>query len=218
MKRFLAMVGLGVAVCAAGLWAWRSGADEPSVPSVAPAPVPVVAAKVEVSDFPIAMSGIGTVEAYNTVDIPAQVTGTIERIGFVEGQTVHPGSLIAQLDPRPFQAALEEAQANLKRDQAQLTNAQVNLNRFNPLLKHGYVTEIITDDALEWLQHGRDQAKPFVLMVQHKAPHRVSRRNAVVSHFFTETQFLGRAARGGNQTTACEFISSFTQFIVRIYC
>jgi len=135
------MVGLGVAVCAAGLWAWRSGADEPSPPSVAPAPVPVVAAKVEVSDFPIAMSGIGTVEAYNTVDIHAQVTGTIERIGFVEGQTVHPGSLIAQLDPRPFQAALEEAQANLKRDQAQLTNAQVNLNRFNPLLKRGYATD-----------------------------------------------------------------------------
>ena len=103
--------------------------------------MPVVAAKVEVSDFPIAMSGIGTVEAYNTVDIHAQVTGTIERIGFVEGQTVHPGSLIAQLDPRPFQAALEEAQANLKRDQAQLTNAQVNLNRFNPLLKRGYATD-----------------------------------------------------------------------------
>jgi multidrug efflux system membrane fusion protein len=141
VKRFLAMVGLGVAVCAAGLWAWRSGADEPSPPPVAPAPVPVVAAKVQVSDFPIAMSGIGTVEAYNTVDIHAQVTGTIERIGFVEGQTVHPGSLIAQLDPRPFQAALEEAQATLKRDQAQLTNAQVNLNRFNPLLKRGYATD-----------------------------------------------------------------------------
>jgi membrane fusion protein, multidrug efflux system len=142
VKRFLAIVGLGAAVCAMGLWAWRSGAGEPrSQPTPAPLPVPVVAAKVEVSDFPIAMSGIGTVIAYNTVDIHAQVTGTIERIGFVEGQTVHPGSLIAQLDPRPFQAAFQQAQANLARDQAQLKNAQVNLNRYNPLLKHGYVTD-----------------------------------------------------------------------------
>src|SRR5215813_4891809 len=136
MKKFFAIGGLAAAICAAALWAWQSGADEPPPPPVAPAPVPVVAAKVQVSDFPIVMSGIGTVEAYNTVDIHAQVTGTIERIVFVEGQTVHPGSLIAQLDPRPFQAALEQAQANLKRDQAQLTNAEVNLNRFNPLLKH----------------------------------------------------------------------------------
>ena len=117
MKRFLAIVGLGAAVCAMGLWTWRSGAGEPrSYPTPAPLPVPMVAAKVEVSDFPITMSGIGTVIAYNTVDIHAQVTGTIERIGFVEGQTVHRGSLIAQLDPRPFQAALQQAQANLARD------------------------------------------------------------------------------------------------------
>ena len=142
MKRYLAVVGLGAAVCTMGLWAWRSGAGEPpSQPVAAPVPVPVVVAKVEQSDFPIVMSGIGTVMAYNAVDIHAQVTGTIERIGFVEGQTVHPGSLIAQLDPRPFQAALQQAQANLAHDQAQLTNAQVNLNRYNPLLKRGYVTD-----------------------------------------------------------------------------
>ena len=59
-----------------------------------------------------------------------QVTGTIEKIGFVEGQTVHPGSLIAQLDPRPYQAALQQAEANLARDQAHLANAQANLGRY----------------------------------------------------------------------------------------
>ena len=68
--------------------------------------VPIVAEPVQVSDVPIVMSGIGTVAAYNVVDVHAQVTGTIEKIGFVEGQAVHPGSLIAQLDPRPFQATL----------------------------------------------------------------------------------------------------------------
>ena len=58
------------------------------------------------------------------MDVHTQVTGTIQQIGFVEGQTVHPGNLIAQLDPRPFQAALQQAEANLARDQANLTNAQ----------------------------------------------------------------------------------------------
>lgn len=78
------------------------------------------------------MSGIGTVTAYDVVDIHTQVTGTIEKIGFVEGQTVHPGSLIVQLDPRPYQAALGQAQANLKSDQANLADARANLARFYP--------------------------------------------------------------------------------------
>jgi multidrug efflux system membrane fusion protein len=94
------------------------------------------------------MSGIGTVVAYNVVDVHAQVTGTIDQIGFVEGQTVHPGNLIAQLDPRPFQAALQEAQANLARDQANLANARLNLGRFTPLLKQGFASaQQVTDQA-----------------------------------------------------------------------
>src|SRR5438270_1684757 len=87
---------------------------------------------------PIVRTGIGSAVAYNVVDIHTQVTGTIEKIGFIEGQTVRPGSLIAQLDPRPFQAAQEQAQANLDRDQAHLANAEANLARFVPLLKPGF--------------------------------------------------------------------------------
>jgi multidrug efflux system membrane fusion protein len=86
--------------------------------------------------------------AYNVVDVHAQVTGTIDKIGFVEGQIVHPGSLIAQLDPRPFQAALQQAEANLARDQANLTNARTNLGRFTPLLKPGFASaQQVTDQA-----------------------------------------------------------------------
>jgi multidrug efflux system membrane fusion protein len=82
------------------------------------------------------------------VDVHAQVTGTIERIGFVEGQVVHSGSLIAQLDPRPFQAALQQAEANLTRDEAHLVNARANLSRYAPLLKQGYATDIqVTNQA-----------------------------------------------------------------------
>jgi membrane fusion protein, multidrug efflux system len=106
-----------------------------------PEPIPVVTAKVGVSDVPIVKVGLGTVSAYNTVDVRAQVTGTIETIGFVEGQSVHPGSLIAQLDPRQFQAALQQAQAALEHDQANLENAEANLNRFVPLLQRGFSTQ-----------------------------------------------------------------------------
>src|SRR5262249_17518764 len=108
---------------------------QPTAPAAPPPviPVPVVATKVAVGDVPIVKFGLGTVVAYNSVAVHTQVTGTIEKVGFVEGQEVHPGSLIVQLDPRPFQAMLQQAQANLARDQAQLANAKVNLNRFTPL-------------------------------------------------------------------------------------
>jgi multidrug efflux system membrane fusion protein len=91
--------------------------------------------------MPLVKVGLGTVAAYNTVNMHSQVTGTIQKIGFVEGQTVQPGNLIAQLDPRPFQAALQQAQANLDRDEANLANAQINLNRYVPLLKQGFSTQ-----------------------------------------------------------------------------
>ena len=90
--------------------------------------------------MPTELTGIGTVAAYNVVAIHAQVAGTIDKVGFTEGQTVHPGSLIAQLDPRPFQAALQQAEAALARDTANLAAAQANLDRYTTLVKQGYAT------------------------------------------------------------------------------
>jgi hypothetical protein len=124
-----------VAACIGSGAAWRpvtAGAEPP--PPAAPAPVPVVTTNVQVSDVPIVMTGIGTVEPYNVVDVHTEVTGTIEKIGFVEGQAVKPGDLIAQLDPRPYQAALQQAEATLESDQAHLDNAEVNLRRYQTLL------------------------------------------------------------------------------------
>jgi multidrug efflux system membrane fusion protein len=141
VKRNVAIVGFCVVTAAGSLTAWQvRGAQQTPQPQVIAPAVPVVAEKVRVSDVPLVMSGIGTVEAYNVVKVKAQVTGTIEQIGFVEGQSVHPGSLIAQLDPRPYQAALQQAEASLARDQANLTNAQTNLGRYVPLAKQGYAT------------------------------------------------------------------------------
>lgn len=108
--------------------------------------MPVVAQKVRVSDVPIEVTGIGTVTAYSVVNVHAQVTGTIDKIGFIEGQSVQPGSLIAQLDPRPFQAALQQAEAALARDTAHLANARANLGRYTPLLQQGFATSQQVDD------------------------------------------------------------------------
>jgi multidrug efflux system membrane fusion protein len=149
MKKRTTMVGLCVAVCAGALVSWHVYGARPAPQAQPPVPaVPVVTEKLQTSAVPIVMSGIGTVVAYNVVDVHAQVTGTIDQIGFVEGQTVHPGSLIAQLDPRPFQASLQQAEANLARDQANLNNARTNLGRYTPLLKQGFASaQQVTDQA-----------------------------------------------------------------------
>lgn len=149
MKKRTIMVSLGVVLCAGGLASWHvyGARSVPQPESPVPA-VPVVVEQLKTSDVPIVMSGIGTVIAYNVVDVHAQVTGTIDQIGFVEGQTVHPGSLIAQLDPRPYQASLQQAEANLARDQANLNNARTNLGRYTPLAKQGFASaQQVTDQA-----------------------------------------------------------------------
>ena len=110
-----------------------------------PPPVPVVAEPVKSGTVPIYLRGIGTVQAYNTDTIRAQIQGQITQIAFKEGQTVHAGDLLAQIDPRPFQAQLDQALANRERDQAQLVNAQANLQRDSQLLAHGYATPQTVD-------------------------------------------------------------------------
>jgi multidrug efflux system membrane fusion protein len=154
MKKRGIIGGILCIIFVGGLIAWRVDGQEPApeTPVVVP-PVPVVTAKVQVADFPIVMTGIGSVLPYNVVAVHAQVTGTIEKIGFVEGQTVHPGDLIAQLDPRPYQAALQQAEADLARDQAHLTNAQTNLSRYVPLEKQGFASnQQVTDQTSTVIQ------------------------------------------------------------------
>jgi membrane fusion protein, multidrug efflux system len=143
------VLGVVVAACIGGAgigWRVMIAGVAPPPPAAPPPPVPVVAAKVQVSDVPIVLEGIGTVMAYNIVDIHTQVAGTIEKIGFVEGQIVKPGDLIAQVDPRPYQAALDEAQAILKLDQAHLANAEENLKRYQTLIKQDSVAQMQVDN------------------------------------------------------------------------
>jgi multidrug efflux system membrane fusion protein len=140
MRNRILVAGICVATGVCGIAVWRMQHAGAAIPMAAAPPVPVVAEPVRVSDMPIVLTGIGTVKAYNAVDVHARVTGTIDKIGFTEGQTVHPGSLLAQLDPRPFQASLQQAEAALARDTANLAAAQANLSRFATLLKQGDAT------------------------------------------------------------------------------
>jgi multidrug efflux system membrane fusion protein len=110
-------------------------AGTPAVPTV-----PVVAGIVNSSDVPIYLQGVGTVIAYNTVIVRSQIQGQITKINFTEGQTVKTGDLLAVIDPRPYQAQLDQATANRSRDQAKLTNAQDNLKRDTTLGNQGWAT------------------------------------------------------------------------------
>src|SRR5262249_25317666 len=110
-------------------------ARTPAVPTA-----PVVAGSVTSHDVPIYLQGVGTVIAYNTVIVRSQIQGQITKINFTEGQAVKTGDLLAVLDPRPYQAQLDQATANRSRDQAQLTNAEANLKRYTTLGNQGWAT------------------------------------------------------------------------------
>jgi multidrug efflux system membrane fusion protein len=114
-------------------------------PPAAPPAVPVVAKTVASQDVPIYLRGVGTVIAYNNVVVRSQITGQLTKIAFTQGQTVHKGDLLGEIDPRPYQAQLDQATANRDRDQAQLVNAQANLNRYTPLAAKGYATTQLLD-------------------------------------------------------------------------
>jgi len=119
----------------------KTSAPKPS----APTPVPIVAGTVEQHDVPIYLTGVGTVVAYNTDVVRSQIQGQIVSINFTEGQAVHAGDLLAQIDPRPYQAQVDQYTANRDRDQAQLTNAKANLNRYTPLAQKGWATPQLLD-------------------------------------------------------------------------
>jgi len=121
---------------------------------VAP-PIPVVGGVVEQRDTPIYLDGIGTVQAFNTVTVHAQVDGVLQKVAFREGQDVRAGDLLALVDPRPYQAQLDQATARKAEDEAQASGATVTYNRNNSLLQQGLMdhqtvdTEKATMDQLK---------------------------------------------------------------------
>jgi multidrug efflux system membrane fusion protein len=125
---------------------------DPPAPAQAqgPAPILVSVAPVRRADFPVVLESLGQVQAYNTVTVRARVDGQIEKIDFNEGQNVNQGDLLAEIDSRPFQAALDQAKAKKTQDQANLVNARLDLQRYSTLAKQSYATQqqLDTQDAL----------------------------------------------------------------------
>jgi membrane fusion protein, multidrug efflux system len=110
-------------------------------------PVPVLVAEVIQKTMPIQLRAIGTVEAYSTVSVKSQIDGYIAAVYFREGQDVKKGDLLVQIDPRPYQAALNQAEANLARDRAQLVQAGTDERRYGYLLRQGVGSQEQYDQA-----------------------------------------------------------------------
>jgi membrane fusion protein, multidrug efflux system len=139
--KLIVIVAVLIAAGAAALAAKHlHAATEAGQVAVPPPAVPVVAGTVHHGDVPIYLRGVGTVIAYNNVIVRSQITGQIVKIAFNQGQTVHQGDLLAEIDPRPYQAQLDQAIANRDRDQAQVVNAQANLGRYTSLQQKGYAS------------------------------------------------------------------------------
>ena len=148
MRRRVAILAIAIVtiLVVASVVLTEGGArDTASTPPPAPPAVPVVASTVTSGDVPIYLRGIGTVIAYNTVVVRSQIQGQITKITFTEGQTVKAGDTLAEIDPRPYQAQLDQMMATRDRDQAQLTNSQANLDRYNQLLAKGDATVQLAD-------------------------------------------------------------------------
>jgi membrane fusion protein, multidrug efflux system len=129
---------LMAAVAGGGYLGWQHFAHNPDagVADLQP-PIPVIAATVQKRNFPIVLTGIGNVAALTSATVRSMVAEQIISIGFKEGAAVKKGQLLAQLDPTAYQAQLDQAEANLARDEAHLENGRINLGRYVPLAKEG---------------------------------------------------------------------------------
>src|SRR5579864_9534864 len=136
-SRTMVWVAVIAAVSAAGYFGWQryhhaqqAAEAAANVKMTTRNAVRVTIAPVQKSDFPVYLTGLGTVQAFNTVLVRSRVDGQIDKIAFTEGQLVNQGDLLAEIDPRPYQAALDQAKAKKEQDEANLANINLDLQRF----------------------------------------------------------------------------------------
>src|SRR6266849_4343809 len=140
-SRTIRWVLLVAAIAVAGYFGWQRFYGPEAAAKAANAqksaarrpPVPVTIAPVDKADFPVYLTGLGTVQGFNTVQVRTRIDGQIDKIAFQEGQLVNQGDLLVEIDPRPFQAALDQAKAKKAQDEANLANANLDLQRFTKL-------------------------------------------------------------------------------------
>lgn len=169
LRRILWLLLLAAVVAAAVIYLPRV-AHKPSPSQGRPGrvtsggPIPVGVATAQKGDMPVTLSGLGTVTPLAVVSVKTQINGYLMSVGFTEGQHVRKGDFLAQVDPRPYQVALEQAQAQLAKDQATLNNAQVDLKRYNTLVAQNSIATQTRDTqvstvAQDRAQIGLDQAQ-----------------------------------------------------------
>jgi multidrug efflux system membrane fusion protein len=138
-SRTITWVLLVAVVAGGGYYGWsryRAGQEAAAAAAnakKAPNPVRVSIAPVQKSDFPVYLTGLGTVQGFNTVTVRTRVDGQIDKVAFKEGQTVNQGDLLVEIDPRPYQASLDQAKAKKIQDEANLANANLDLQRYTKL-------------------------------------------------------------------------------------
>lgn len=145
-RRIGRYVVIGIVVLAAAVLWLRSGkggdaAGAAAAKGKAAAAVPVVVAEATTGDFPVYLAGLGTVTPLSTVTVRSRVDGQLVRVAFREGEIVQEGALLAEIDPRPFQVQLTQAEGQLAKDQAALKNAQLDYERFKNLVGQGLMPQ-----------------------------------------------------------------------------
>ena len=133
-----------------GIYWYRAHSESAQLAAQRPAmpPVPVTAVAARAGDMPVTLSGLGSVVAFNTTTVKSRVDGQLIRVNFKEGQFVHEGDLLAEVDPRPFEVQLAQAEGQLARDQAQLKVATTTLARYRELFGQGVIARQDIDNQV----------------------------------------------------------------------
>src|SRR5262249_45247499 len=144
LRRFF-WVLLVLAMIGAAVWYYPRPEPQPKTVGRNQGPAPVAVATVHKGDMPVSLTGLGTVTPLATVTVKTQINGYLTEVAFREGQMVKKGDFLAQIDPRPYQVALEQAEGQLAKDQALLRNAQLDLQRYNTLVAQNSIARQTRD-------------------------------------------------------------------------
>jgi membrane fusion protein, multidrug efflux system len=127
---------------------------KPQATAQAEKPIPISLATAQLTHFPVVLKGLGTAQAFNTVTVRSRVDGQIVKIAFREGQIIQQGDLLAQIDSRPYQAALDQAIAKKAQDDATLNNAKLDLQRYSTLAKQEFASQQQLDTQIAAVAQG----------------------------------------------------------------
>jgi membrane fusion protein, multidrug efflux system len=133
----LVAVAIGIYL---GWYYFHGSGTATAAPGKIRAAIPVTVAQVQLADFPVYLNGLGTAEPYNTVTVRSRVDGQVITVAFKQGQMVEEGDILAQIDPRPYQAVLDQSLAKKAQDQATLKDAELNLQRYATLAKQAFAS------------------------------------------------------------------------------